>query len=180
MISCLSQTVPVSCLLVLGSILNAVYLFSRMKLYRMHRRKEAVSSPNAAFVSAKLDIEPPSLGSRVASRAWHAFSTFWRFLLGMSGPAENTAILGKVIELNVWNPGEMERRLICLYSPAHSLLWMATNSANWMMIMIIMVIVGTQVSGYNDLFNLMIYNDTGSCYESKLRGVVKRQGNYSQ
>jgi hypothetical protein len=66
----------------------------------------------------------------------------------MGPPASKAAMLGKkemIQQLNVWNPGEFESRLFCVYSPAHSLLWMSTNSANWMLTMAIMGIVGVQV-----------------------------------
>ena len=66
----------------------------------------------------------------------------------MNPPAGKAAMLGNtkmVQQLNVWNPGELETRLFCIYSPAHALLWMATNSTNWVLAMIIMGLVGAQV-----------------------------------
>jgi hypothetical protein len=145
------QTVPVSFLLVGASVLNVVYLFSRIRLYRLHHNPEPVSSPNAAFVSAQLDFEPlvpPPLLSRIYAASWFAFISIWRFLLGM-GPLPPKPVLhgktSRVQELSVWNPGELDLRLFGIYSPVHALLWMATTSANWMLTLFIMGMLSAQV-----------------------------------
>jgi hypothetical protein len=54
--------------------------------------------------------------------------------------------MSKVQQLEVWVPGELEMTLFCVYSPVHPLLWMATTSANWMFMLVIMGVVGVQVS----------------------------------
>jgi hypothetical protein len=99
--------VPLTLLLVAASVLNTVYLFTRVRLYHMHRQPDPVASPNASFVPADLDfnpVEPPSMMSvrtavppvphnlltnrivsqRVSKASWRAFVAFWRFLLGLS------------------------------------------------------------------------------------------------
>lgn len=139
-------------LLISASILNALYLFSRLKIYRLHHRPDPVSSPNAKFVPAHLDYEPlqpPSFISRVSSGAWHIFCASWRFLLNMDSPTTKSAggsKRSKLQQLEVWIPGELEMLLFCIYSPMHSLLWMATTSANWMFMLLIMGGVGVQVN----------------------------------
>lgn len=132
-------------------MLNAFYLFTRIKLYRLHRQPDPVSSPNARFVSAQLDfepLEPPSLTSRIRSGAWYSFICSWRFLLGMQLPASPRDIPGRTSrlqQLEVWTPGELETALFTVYSPAHALLWMVTDSSNWVLTLIVMSIVGIQV-----------------------------------
>ena len=53
--------------------------------------------------------------------------------------------MSKVQQLEVWIPGELEMTVFCIYSPMHPLLWMATTSANWMFMLVIMAGVGMQV-----------------------------------
>ena len=48
-------------------------------------------------------------------------------------------------QLEVWTPGALEMALFSLYSPVHALLWIATTSANWMLMFFVMFIVGVQV-----------------------------------
>ena len=54
--------------------------------------------------------------------------------------------MDKVQQLEVWTPGELEMFLFSVYSPVHALLWMATNSTNWMMMLVVMFLTGVQVS----------------------------------
>jgi hypothetical protein len=142
----------VSTILIAASLLNTFYLFTRIKLYRLHRQPDPVSSPNARFVSAQLDfepLEPPSIASRFRSNVWYAFTCSWRFLLGMHLPASPRDIPGRMSrlqQLEVWTPGELETALFAVYSPAHALLWMATGSSNWVLTLMIMSVVGIQVT----------------------------------
>jgi hypothetical protein len=140
-----------SCLLFAGAFVNAVYLFSRTKVYRLHRQPEPLSSPNAKFVSTKLDLEPePAVPftRRALLGSWHAFIHFWRFLLGVQKPTSFSTVSGKtarVQELQMWDPSEFETTLFGLYSPAHPFLWMATNTSNWILMFAIMFLVTFQV-----------------------------------
>jgi hypothetical protein len=146
------QTTPISILLIAASFLSAVYLFTRIKLYRLHHRSDPVSSPNARFVSAQLDfepLEPPSLVSRISSGTWYAFSYSWRWLLGMKPPTRAGQLPGRtsrVQQLEVWAPGQFETVLFTVYSPAHAFLWMATGSSNWISMLVVMGLVGVQVA----------------------------------
>jgi len=155
-------SVPMSFLLIVASLLNTLYLFTRVKLYRLHNRTEPVSSPHATFVSAQLDFEPlvpPPLTTRLWSVVWHSFSLSWRFLLGMSPPAKKATMGGKtsrVLQLEVWTPGEPGMTLFSVYSPAHAFLWMATTSANWMLMLVIMGIVGAQLHVITHSFEALL------------------------
>lgn len=133
-----------------GSILNALYLFTRVRLYRLHHSTDPVSSPSAKFVSAHLDFEPlvpASVLYRVSSGTWNAWCAMWRFLLNMRPRAAKTngPKMSKVQQLDVWQPGDMETLLFCIYSPVHWLLWFASTSGNWMLMCIIMGGVSAQV-----------------------------------
>ncbi|KAG6866923.1 hypothetical protein C0991_003838 [Blastosporella zonata] len=108
-------TTPVSAVLIAVAFLNVVYLFTRIKVYRLHQRADPVSSPNARFVSAQLDFEPlelPSLVSRIRRGMWYGFSYSWRWLLGMTLPKGGGGQAGgktaRVQQLEVWAPGQME------------------------------------------------------------------------
>lgn len=142
---------PLSCLLVATTFANAIYLFSRTRVYRFHRQPDPLSSPNAKFTSANFDQEPEasiSVTGRLVSGAWRAFAYFWRFLLGIQQPAPLNSLSGKttrVQELQVWNPGELELTLFGIYSPVHPFLWMATSITNWILMFFVMFLVSFQV-----------------------------------
>ncbi|KAJ8700137.1 hypothetical protein PTI98_003193 [Pleurotus ostreatus] len=53
-----TKTMPMTLLLIGASIGNAVYLFSRIQVYRLHHRPEPVGSPSAKFVPDDVDLEP--------------------------------------------------------------------------------------------------------------------------
>lgn len=155
-------TILVSTMLIAASVLNTFYLFTRTKLYRLHRQPEPVSSPNARFVSAQLDfepLEPPSLVSHLRSGVRYALACSWRFLLGMQLPASPRDIPGRTSrlqQLEVWTPGELETTLFTVYSPAHAFLWMATESSNWVLTLIIMCIVGIQLNAMTYAFHTLL------------------------
>ncbi|EPQ58114.1 hypothetical protein GLOTRDRAFT_72177 [Gloeophyllum trabeum ATCC 11539] len=152
-------TIPTSLLLIAAAMGNAMYLFTRVRIYRLYNQPDPVSSPHAKFVPMDLDfspLEPPSAISRIRSASWKAFVAFWRFLLNMSPRGSSTSKEpDKVQQLEVWAPGEFELRLFCIYSPVAPFLWMATNTSNWMLMIFIMAAVGvqlhTQMSFYDAL-----------------------------
>ncbi|KAF5365663.1 hypothetical protein D9758_003336 [Tetrapyrgos nigripes] len=141
-------TTPMTILLLATSFGNAIYAFSRIKLYRLHRRPDPVSSPNAKFVPADWDLEPPSVLSRLRSGAWWSFLAFWCFLLGMKPPAAKVPSrnIPRVQQLEMWTPGELEMTLFGIYSPVHSMLWMATTSSNWIMMFFTMGMIWAQMN----------------------------------
>ncbi|KZT26438.1 hypothetical protein NEOLEDRAFT_1062598 [Neolentinus lepideus HHB14362 ss-1] len=143
-------TIPTTILLIAVAALNAMYLFTRLRIYHLHNQREVVASPHASFVPMHLDfepLEPPSAISRVRSAVWRGFVAFWRFLLNLS---PRSASVSKnrpeqVQQLEVWAPSEFELKLFCIYSPITPFLWMATNAANWMLMVFIMAAVGAQL-----------------------------------
>ncbi|TFK54871.1 hypothetical protein OE88DRAFT_1710647 [Heliocybe sulcata] len=154
-------TIPTSFLLIGAASLNAMYLFTRLRIYHLHNQREVVSSPRARFVPMHLDfapLEPPSAVSRVRSAAWSAFVAFWRWLLNM-GPRSASVSKDRpeqVQALEVWSPGEFESRLFCIYSPIAPFLWMVTNGSNWMLMAFIMAGVGAQVRSLFATENLQL------------------------
>uniref|UniRef100_A0A0W0F965 Uncharacterized protein n=1 Tax=Moniliophthora roreri TaxID=221103 RepID=A0A0W0F965_MONRR len=71
-------TVPMTILLLGGSIMNVIYAFTRIRLYRLHRKVEPVTSPNVKYVNADLDfepLEPPPLMLRVQLNVTVAYYT---------------------------------------------------------------------------------------------------------
>lgn len=146
-----TKTMPMTLLLIGASIGNAVYLFSRIQVYRLHHRPEPVGSPSAKFVPDDVDLEPlvpTPLFTRILSFLWRAFVAFWRFLLGLKPSVTSSTTPGnraRVQQMEVWAPGEFELMLFSIYSPAHSLLWTATTTSNWMIMLIIMGLLGLQV-----------------------------------
>jgi len=155
-------TLPLSCLLVATTFANAIYLFSRTRVYRFHRQPDPLSSPNAKFTSTNFDQEPEapiSVTGRLVSGAWRAFAYFWRFLLGIQQPAPLNSLSGKttrVQELQVWNPGELELILFSIYSPVHPFLWMATSITNWILMFFIMFLVSFQLNTVTRAFNVLL------------------------
>ncbi|KAJ6502541.1 hypothetical protein C8R45DRAFT_622757 [Mycena sanguinolenta] len=155
-------TVPMTIFLLGAAVLNTIYLFTRIKLYRLHLRPDPVSSPNAKFVAAQLDfqpLEPPPLRARLAKSIWFGFSASWRFLLGMQPPVYNAAPppkIARVQQLEVWTPGELELMLFNVYSPVHVFLWMATGSSNWMIMIFIMGLVGAQANVMTHTYKALI------------------------
>lgn len=145
------QTMPLTALLFCTSVFVAFRLFSSIRLYNLHLRRELVNSPSAEFVSTELDFTPleaPSLAWRLFSWFRYHFSVSWRFLLNFKPPARHSSPgtrVERVQQLRVWSPGELELHLCAVYSPAHALLWTVTNGANWIVMFAIMAAVGLQV-----------------------------------
>jgi len=64
--------------------------------------------------------------------------------------------MSKVQQLEVWIPDDLEKMLFCIYSPVHPLLWMATTSANWMLMLVIMVGTGVQMRVLTKWFEALV------------------------
>ncbi|THH27507.1 hypothetical protein EUX98_g6696 [Antrodiella citrinella] len=158
-------TVPLTFLLISAATLNTMYLFSRTRLYQLNLAKDPVSSPHAAFVSRESPnhVPPPStpIYISVFKHAWRAFVVSVRFLLNLSPPKDrqvssNGAGVEKVQQLEVWTPGELEMALFAIYSPVHSLLWMALTGGNWMLIGLIMGVVGMQTQALTRSYEALL------------------------
>jgi hypothetical protein len=90
---------------------------------------------------------------------WYGFSYFWRFLFGMQPPKRVTAPkerTSRVQELEVWEPSEMELELFSIYSPAHTLLWIAMGSSSWIYSLLIMGLVGLQLNVLTHEFTQLV------------------------
>ena len=152
-------------ILVSASILNTLYLFTRTKTYYLNLAPDPVSSPHASFIkrphtphrSSSSDLAAPrsvpalflALVRSVFAALWRGLVLSTRFLLNLSPPKTRPPQPWeedeRVQQLEVWTPGALEMALFSLYSPVHALLWIATTSANWMLMFFVMFIVGVQV-----------------------------------
>ena len=132
-------------------------LFTQTRLYYLNLATEPVSSPHAAFVkrprSPSPTQRPPrtflSLALSLLSALWHGLIVSIRFLFNLSPPKDRetaeAARVERVQTLEVWEPGKIEMELFAIYSPVHAVLWMATGSSNWMLMLGSMVGVSVQV-----------------------------------
>ncbi|KAG1753486.1 hypothetical protein EDB19DRAFT_1892804 [Suillus lakei] len=137
-------TVPMTGVLLVASMLNAMHLFTQTKTYRLHRRTKAdpVSSPHTTFVTSPARVRPLSsdepfpmdILQNCASCA--CFISFWKFLLGISTATPSSSSPAR----------ELERVLLSVYSPIHALIWMSTGSTNWILMTLVMGAVGVQTS----------------------------------
>jgi hypothetical protein len=134
-----------SAILLATSALNTLYLLTRSKIYRLHQRRDPVSSPNASFVQAHLDFEPLETPP-MSTRLWRFCTRFWRWLLDLApSVSADDGRIRRVQQLEIWVPGDFELSLFCIYSPVHPLLWMVTTSSNWLGTFFAMALVGTLV-----------------------------------
>lgn len=132
-------------LLLAASIGNGIYLLTRVRVYRLNKRSEPVSSPNARFVSSDIDVDMQQQYTLV-ERGSALVLGFIRKLCGSRSSGEGASTRRtSVQQIDMWNPGERPMHLFCIYSPAHCLLWMATGSTNWMIMLIVMGLIWAQV-----------------------------------
>ncbi len=138
-------------MLIFSSIINTYYMCTRTRNYKFHRRTDPLSSPHAKYVVTTLDLDPlerPTWGQRVRSNLWSAFLFHGGFFLACKPPKRPAPIkekTSKVLEMDIWDPTEMELELFSIYSPAHALLWLAMRSSNWLLSVLVMGVVGIQV-----------------------------------
>ncbi|KAI0636759.1 hypothetical protein C8Q77DRAFT_523030 [Trametes polyzona] len=169
-------TVPMTFILVSASIVNALFLFTRTRVYYLNLASEPVSSPHASFVkrprtphrTSSDDLVPrrsflsslAALLGSFLSALWRGFCLSLRFLLNLSPPKTRAPQPWeedqRVQQLEVWTPGELELALFGTYSPVHALLWMALTSANWMMMFLIMFAVGVQTRALSRSYEALL------------------------
>jgi len=153
-------TALVEGLLIGVAFLNAFYLFSRTKNYHLYLRPDLVSSPHAQFVAKEpeqdLSLVPSSLASRVAAFLFNFLNISWRFLLGIDSPASILHKNGKVQQLDIWIPGEVELALFSIYSPAHALIWRLVTSSNWILVLALMLLLSGQFYTLTRSYELLI------------------------
>jgi len=140
------------------SVLAAFYFFTRVRIYRLHHHMKPgetetrlVDSPHARFVGNKetfTAVEEPSPWTRAWAFIKHLLWTCWFFLLNQE--AEETPKLkggkSQVQELEVWTPKEAEKAFFTIYSPMHSLLWLAWDHNNWLLVTFIMAFCAFQLN----------------------------------
>lgn len=164
------QTSILTFLLVTAAFANAAYLFSRKRKYHFHRRSDPIASPNAKFVPKDWDeVRAPSkpLWRRTLAFSWWAFISSWRFLLNIPPPPASAGTNGnpkaRVQELDVWFPGELELQLFSIYSPVHALLWLATASSNWIIMVFSMGLLTILVRS-----SLLLHMPLTDCHAAQL------------
>ncbi|KAF8709476.1 AAA domain, partial [Rhizoctonia solani] len=146
-----SWTTPLTILLLLGSLLNTLYLFTTIRTYHLHLRENMVDSPRAKMVhmdmtsaARDMDTQPTSsLVWRVIRGFGTHIASAWRLILGSRKATGKSA--ANVQQLDVWNPGELELSVFTIYSPAHALLWMIFSSHTWFVALILMAFISGQI-----------------------------------
>jgi len=149
-LSAIPQTTPVATLLILISVLNATYLFTRIRYYHLFSRTSLVNSPSAEFIDRddlnfNEHTEPPTVLSRLLAQIVHLFGISWSFLMGTQPPSPPAKTSKKVQRLSVWSPGKGELELFIIYSPLHAFLWQAVSPGNWIMIFFLLGLASGQL-----------------------------------
>ncbi|KAF8517577.1 hypothetical protein BU17DRAFT_49773 [Hysterangium stoloniferum] len=165
---------PASIILISMSLLNAAYVFTRIKYYHLFFKPDLVNSPSAEFVDRHdLDYtdssEPPPVTSRTLSQCIRIFWILWSvekkdfhsvsciihnfsrdFLLGITRPVTPTKPTRKVQRLSIWSPERGEMQLFIIYSPLHAMLWQAVTPGNWIMMVVLLGITSAQLYLLNE------------------------------
>ncbi|KAK4053126.1 hypothetical protein OIV83_001861 [Microbotryomycetes sp. JL201] len=116
----------VSVVLVLLSVVNTAYLFSRRRKYQLVLRKDPLASPNAR--TANLDFasttDTPTLFARIKRTVVNRFKT----------PREHTPQQFQVQELNVWTPDHVQwsLRLFMVYPPPVALMYHVVTPSSFL------------------------------------------------
>jgi hypothetical protein len=147
--SSIGQATLLSTILFAASFVNAAYVFTRTRTYRLSLARDPVTSPNAQFVPDDYDFEPipsASIATRLFTGLWSLIISFARFLLRIqsSESLHGSASRREVQQLEVWAPREMELKLFTIYSPAHAFLWKSASSTNWHVSFMMMGVVSLQ------------------------------------
>ena len=72
-------------------------------------------------------------------------------------------LVGRKTMLTIWSPNEFESHLLCVYSPAHALMWMVMSSRNWILMVVVMAVLSKQVSFVSWLKSIGSHHDALSC-----------------
>ncbi|CCM00134.1 uncharacterized protein FIBRA_02161 [Fibroporia radiculosa] len=159
-----------------AAILNALYLFTRTRLYQLTLATDPVSSPHADFIlrprtvqisseDEQSSLRPNRIGPlllSLVSHLWRAFLVSLRFLLNLSPPKTREKVIRanrnveRIQQLEVWTPGPLESALFVIYSPVHAVLWMAVTSANWVLICCIMAGVSVQLRALTRAYEALL------------------------
>ncbi|KDQ14057.1 hypothetical protein BOTBODRAFT_159980 [Botryobasidium botryosum FD-172 SS1] len=142
---------PIAFLLLVAATLNALYLFTRTKTYHLYMRPDPAPSPHATFIPSQTleHTEPPSFVQRVISLFKIVLGATWRFLISSSSSPEDVLRdmqnTEKIQQLDVWAPGDLERHLFVIYSPAHALVWTVFSASNWVISLLLMGVLTLQM-----------------------------------
>ncbi|KAI1000040.1 hypothetical protein K3495_g8156 [Podosphaera aphanis] len=112
-------------LLTLLSFLNALYIFSRTRHYRMFEKKSIDHTPSTPSASrVKVNSSPVSSSP---------LRSFINVLQDQSAhPPAQADATSDVWELAVWDPSPVSLRLFCLFSPGHILVyWLFLPTGDW-------------------------------------------------
>ncbi|KAG9126488.1 hypothetical protein FRC07_003234 [Ceratobasidium sp. 392] len=149
-----SWTTPMTFFLLIGSLLNCLYMFTSIRSYQLHLRDNMVDSPRAKMVQVDMttatrdmDNRPtPSLTWRLANALKFRLAATWKSLWGSKDGRETSREESRrVQQLDAWEPEELKMALFSVYSPAHSLLWMVFSSSTWFVALILMVVISGQI-----------------------------------
>lgn len=161
--SWLSWTTLAAMILLMISIANAIYLFTRTRSYLLFHKSELSNTPSAEFIdrddlNTTGHVTPVPFSSRVASSFLHITWALWDFLIGrkqpVTPPVKNTT--RKVQRLNLWTPDNGGIELFVIYSPLHSLLWQAVSPGNWIIVFILMATASVQLFICNQYYSRLV------------------------
>ncbi|KAG8770157.1 hypothetical protein FRC12_004474 [Ceratobasidium sp. 428] len=147
-------TTPMTIFLILGSLLNCLYLFTNTRSYQLHLQSNMVDSPRAKMVRVDMtpaarDMDnrpPPSLVWRLARGLSVHLASAWKLLWGSkSGRETSWDDIHTVQQIDIWMPDELKMALFSVYSPAHALLWMIFSSSTWFIAFILMAMISGQI-----------------------------------
>ncbi|KAL7414902.1 hypothetical protein BDY24DRAFT_384970 [Mrakia frigida] len=142
-------TILLSIFLVLAATLNAVYLFTRTRSYRMHLRTDPLSSPNARKVPEE---DPMAQAGGANAQSWMAAWVFAkrylsplpvaRFLLSLPPKSASHEKKRRLVQqLDVWDPPAFNLQLFSTYTPPTALvLHFLTPSSPWVAILVALAV----------------------------------------
>ncbi|KAG9091622.1 hypothetical protein FS749_016407 [Ceratobasidium sp. UAMH 11750] len=156
-----SWTTPVTCLLLIGSLLNCLYMFINTRSYQLHLRENMVDSPRAKMVRMDMTTAARDMDNqRASSLTWRLarglglhITSAWKSLWGSKNGRRTLQDDSHAVQqLDVWEPDELKMALFSVYSPAHALLWMIFSSGTWFIALILMAVISFQIYGLSQSY----------------------------
>ncbi|KAE9400821.1 hypothetical protein BT96DRAFT_938439 [Gymnopus androsaceus JB14] len=68
---------------------------------------------------------------------------------------------------------ELEMMLFSIYSPVHALLWLAANSSNWIVMLVVMGVAGVQLNALTQSYKLLVKDKEILHAEVHERSIMK-------
>ncbi|KAG9031721.1 hypothetical protein FRB95_002393 [Tulasnella sp. JGI-2019a] len=148
-------------LLILGSFVNAFYVFTRFRTYTlmMRQKQNPIKSPNARFVKRDMDREQEGKSSvmqETFSVLGRQLGAAWRFLIGSSAVPDSGDKQDSIQELAMWNPGDFELALLTVYSPIHSLFHSMLVRQYWLKWTIITILLTATLNGLISYYERLV------------------------